>query len=91
MKNTDSKEPKNSAFGHNPLTHGMTIKSAINGESTEYISGTMSELNMFRVTDCTGKIGAATKYFYKNPEEYEKSRGVTLNAELKASWFKKQC
>ena len=73
IKNTNKKDSDTikNTFAHNPLNHGKNILHAISGEKTKYITGDKSELNMFRVVNCTGTSGESTKYFYSSPEQYE--------------------
>ena len=73
--------------GHNPSAHGTYIKHAISGEQTTFVTGTKSELNMFRVIDCTGKRGEPVKCYYSNPEQFERTRNIQVDTKTKNAWL----
>ena len=73
--------------GHNPLINGAYIKHAISGETTKYITGSKSELNMFRVMDATGVRGDPVKCFYSNPEQFERTRNIYVDTKTKSNWL----
>ena len=72
---------------HNPLITGVYVKHAVSGEKTIYKTGTLSELKMFRVTNCAGT--ESIKSYYSYPEEYERVNNVILPKSLKESWMQR--
>lgn len=83
------KDKEKYSNGHNPLLNGVNVKHAISGETTCYITGHKSELNMFRVMNATGVKSEPTKYYYTYPEQYEKYKGFLLDTRLKNDWLKR--
>lgn len=87
--NLKSSEKESLYYGSNPLVNGANIRQAISGEKMCYKIGDNSELNMFRVMNVTGFKQESVKYYYTNPEQYEKANEVTLPACVKNNWLKR--
>lgn len=74
--------------GMNRLHTGSKILVAEDDLVTEHKVGDMSEKKMFRVVRCCDVTEKPLKFYFNTPEEYEKTTGNIVPAELKKEWLR---
>lgn len=73
--------------GMNRLHSGNKILVAEDDLITENKVGYKSEKKMFRVVRCCDVTEKPLKFYFNTPEEYEKTTGNIVPAEIKKEWL----
>ena len=73
--------------GMNRLHTGSKILVAEDDLITENKVGYKSEKKMFRVVRCCDVTEKPLKFYFNTPEEYEKTTGNIVSADIKKEWL----
>lgn len=73
--------------GMNRLHTGSKILVAEDDLITENKVGYNSEKKMFRVVRCCDVTEKPLKFYFNTPEEYEKTTGNIVSADIKKKWL----
>lgn len=90
-QNKNKSNSKNIEFyknGMNRLHSGSKILVAEDNLVTENKVGYMSEKKMFRVVRSCDVTEKPLKFYFNSPEEYEKTTGNIVPAEIKKEWLR---
>tara|TARA_B100000989_G_C19418800_1_gene417694 strand:+ start:176 stop:508 length:333 start_codon:yes stop_codon:yes gene_type:complete len=74
--------------GMNRLHSGNKILVAEDDLITENKVGYKSEKKMFRVVRCCDVTEKPLKFYFNSPEDYEKTTGNIVSAEIKKEWLR---